>query len=179
VSSINCVGLINLHNHPESALDFSCDGHGGLQVTMPISAAESALTWDLPVVLILHHITCGKVAHNSSAASLGSLCSLDSDCDSTLICENRKCAEQPDIVFFSVKNSPVILNKSSTGITETVKFTGKPLDRDGIDTLLMNEHFAITSIAPKDKIDTPSQQRKCDVKKWGFVPDGYYCSVSG
>jgi hypothetical protein len=49
-----CLGL---HNNLNEAVDFNSDGHRGLHVIMLNVVAYNSMTWKLPLILILHHIT--------------------------------------------------------------------------------------------------------------------------
>lgn len=177
--------ILNLHDHPELALDFICDSHH-LQVTMPTSAAEHAMSWSLPLIIVLQHASCGVVAQTGHCdektpdSCLGDVCAVDSDCHSSLICENRICQHQPDMVFFNVTD-PIIRNVTVDTRTRNVTFIGTPLDQQQINATLTNEGFEYISIAPANNLNSThalSRRGNCHVQKWWFIPHGFYCDAA-
>jgi hypothetical protein len=168
--------IINLHDHPELALNFSCnDQH--LDVTMPNSAAEHAVSWELPLLIVLQHASCGVVAHGHcnethTDACLGHACKIDSDCHSSLICEAGECVHQPDIVFFNVTSSFISSAAFIDDWTKSVKFEGYPLDRDRLNHTLMNDSFEYISISPVHDDDAKtslSRRSNCHGDKWYII----------
>lgn len=163
---------------------------------MPNDAADHAVLWTPPLLIVLQETTCGVLPSDhcdttTPGSCIGGPCKLDSDCYSTLICEkddeqyHGTCQHQPDIIFFNVTavHPEIIAIDEKNETTKSVAFSGLALGSDSLSSVVQNEMFEFISIAPADKVSSSEHMLDrrhdfhCDTHKWFHVPVGFYCNI--